>query len=150
MENKIPPLILVIILGLIMWGISRGTPAISMNDTAHFITVFIIAASGVFFCVAGILSFRSAKTTVDPLHPESASSLVTTGIYRISRNPMYVGFALLLGAWAIYLASLWTLLGVAAFITYIDRFQIVPEERALSALFGIDFEQYQSNVRRWL
>lgn len=150
MENKIPPLILVAILAFIMWGISKVTPAIALNDTTHMVTVFLFAASGVIFCVTGVHSFKRAKTTVDPIHIETTSSLVTSGIYRISRNPMYVGFALLLGAWAVYLASPWALIGVPAFVIYIDRFQIVPEERVLLKLFGNDYELYQANVRRWL
>ena len=105
---------------------------------------------GAFFCLAGVVSFRRAKTTVNPLKPEQASSLVTSGIYRWSRNPMYVGFALFLVAWAAWLASPWTLLGVAGFVLYMNRFQIGPEERALASLFGIDFNHYCASVRRWL
>lgn len=150
MENKIPPLILVATFGLIMWGISRISPAIAINDSVHWVTVILCALTGLFFCVAGTLSFKRAKTTVTPLHPEKATSLVSSGVYRISRNPIYVGLSLLLFAWAMYLASHWSLIGGMLFIIYIDRFQIVPEERILLELFGDNYKRYQSNVRRWL
>ena len=82
--------------------------------------------------------------------PEAASALVRSGIYRTTRNPMYVGLLLILVAWAVLLSSVWTLLGPLVFVLYITRFQIIPEESALSALFGADYAAYQSSVRRWL
>jgi len=85
-----------------------------------------------------------------PLEPEAATSLVTGGIYRYTRNPMYVGFAALLLGWAVYLAVPWVLLGPVAFILFITRFQIIPEERALSSKFGRQYGEYQERVRRWL
>jgi protein-S-isoprenylcysteine O-methyltransferase Ste14 len=96
------------------------------------------------------MAFRRQRTTINPLHPEKTSSLVTGGIYRISRNPMYVGMALLLLAWAVYLESPAALLGIGAFIAYITRFQIIPEESLLSRHFGAEFENYRQRVRRWL
>ncbi|MNJ74873.1 hypothetical protein D3C77_718740 [compost metagenome] len=87
---------------------------------------------------------------VNPLKPASASALVTSGIYRVTRNPMYLGFALVLAAWTVFLASPFTLLGIAAFVLYIDRFQILPEERALHQLFGEAMDEYCARVRRWI
>jgi protein-S-isoprenylcysteine O-methyltransferase Ste14 len=75
---------------------------------------------------------------------------VCSGIYQVSRNPMYVGLALFLTAWAVYLSSIWACLGVLGFVLYISRFQIAPEERALTKIFGTEFTNYQSKVRRWL
>ena len=150
LENKIPPPVVAVIFGLAMWGISASASGIEAGESSRVIGASAFALIGAFFCIAGVVSFRLAKTTVNPLKPETASSLVSSGIYRISRNPMYVGFALFLVAWAVYLASLWTLVGVFGFVLYINRFQIVPEERALSTLFGADFESYRSKIRRWL
>jgi len=133
-----------------MWGISTHVPGIEAGESSRVIAASAVALIGVFFCIAGVISFRRAKTTVNPLKPETATSLVTSGIYQVSRNPMYVGFALLLAAWAVYLASPWTTIGVLGFVLYINRFQIVPEERALSTLFSIEFESYKSKIRRWL
>jgi protein-S-isoprenylcysteine O-methyltransferase Ste14 len=87
---------------------------------------------------------------VDPHKPEKASSLVTSGVYRITRNPMYVALGLALGAWGIRLGSLLSMAGVVLFMLYITRFQIIPEERVMKEKFGEQFEAYQSRVRRWL
>jgi protein-S-isoprenylcysteine O-methyltransferase Ste14 len=150
LENRIPPPVVAAIFGLAMWGISTRVPGIEAGESSRVIAASAFALIGVFFCIAGVISFRRAKTTVNPLKPETATSLVTSGIYQVSRNPMYVGFALLLAAWAVYLASPWALVGVPGFVLYINRFQIVPEERALSVLFGVEFERYKSKIRRWL
>jgi protein-S-isoprenylcysteine O-methyltransferase Ste14 len=109
-----------------------------------------IALAGIAFSAAGVLAFRRARTTVNPTRPEEATQLVRSGVYRITRNPMYVGLACLLVAWAVFLSSPWALLGPLAFVLYIGRFQIAPEERALAKLFGSDYSAYQAEVRRWL
>lgn len=150
MENKIPPIILITILAITMWGISKFTFSVSINVSIQLSVALLLAICGVFISVAGVLSFKRANTTVDPLHPEYASSLVTSGIYKISRNPMYAGFALMLFAWSVYLASPLSLIGVILYIIFINRFQIVPEDRILMTLFGDEYAQYQANVRRWL
>ena len=109
-----------------------------------------IALGGGAFSIAGAMAFRRAGTTVNPLRPERVSSLVRGGVYRVSRNPMYVGLLLGLIAWAVGLASPVSLAGPVAFIIYINRFQIEPEERVLLSRFGSDYEIYRSGVRRWL
>ena len=103
----------------------------------------------IFFSISGLLAFRAARTTVNPLKPEAASALVQSGVYRVSRNPMYVGFALLLLAWCLYLGSLLSFIGVLSFVFFIDRFQVLPEERAMHSLFGTEFDDYAKKVRRW-
>lgn len=90
------------------------------------------------------------RTTVDPLHPEKASSLVTTGIYQYTRNPMYVGMAFVLIGGLIRIGNPLCLAGVLFFIWYLDRFQIRPEEEALKKQFGEEFEQYCERVGRWV
>ncbi len=97
-----------------------------------------------------MVSFRKARTTVNPLKPQAATSLVTTGIYAVTRNPMYLGMVLVLIGWAGFLASPISVMGPVLFWLYIDRFQIQPEERAMSALFGSSFAEYSARVRRWI
>ena len=97
-----------------------------------------------------MLSFRRARTTVNPLRPANSSALVTSGIYRHTRNPMYLGMATLLAAWATWLGTPWALFGIVAFVAWITRFQIIPEERVLANLFGADFAAYRARVRRWI
>jgi protein-S-isoprenylcysteine O-methyltransferase Ste14 len=84
------------------------------------------------------------------MKPEIASSLVTSGAYRFTRNPMYLGLCLLLVAWALFLSSLLAFVGPLLFILYMNRFQIAPEETALSTIFGEEFANYKAKVRRWI
>jgi protein-S-isoprenylcysteine O-methyltransferase Ste14 len=109
-----------------------------------------LVLAGAVTCLAGVFSFQRAKTTVNPMKPNSASALVASGIYKYSRNPMYSGFVLILLGWALWLSNAWALLVLPAFVLYMNRFQIWPEERALMALFGQDYREYHSRVRRWL
>ena len=150
LENRIPPPIVTALFGLLMWLTARYTPGLAPANSVRVMVALLVLAIGVFFSVAGVLSFRQAQTTVNPLKPETASALVRSGIYQYSRNPMYVGFALVLLAWACYLASLFALFGVLGFVLYMNRFQIRPEERALITLFGSEYSVYQTQVRRWL
>ena len=84
------------------------------------------------------------------MKPEGTSSLVTSGIYRFTRNPMYVGLLFVLIAWAVFLSTPWLVIGPFVFVLYMNRFQIEPEERVLFRLFGTAFATYKGAVRRWL
>jgi len=149
-ENKIPPPIVAAFFGFVMWALSLVLPQVHVSDQ-HRISVSIgVLLLGVVFCAAGVLSFRRAKTTVNPLQPEKASSLVDSGIYRVTRNPMYLGFSFFLLAWSAFLSSPVLILGMVAFVLFMNRFQIKPEERALTKIFGEEFDAYQARVRRWL
>jgi protein-S-isoprenylcysteine O-methyltransferase Ste14 len=150
LEHRVPPPLVMLLTGLAMWFAAGVLPRVAVEDTLRIALAVALLAAGLAVCLAGVFAFRRAKTTVNPLKPETASTLVIVGIYKYTRNPMYLGFALLLLALAVYLASPLTLAGVAAFVLYINRFQIAPEERALTALFGEDFRRYITQVRRWL
>lgn len=150
LENRIPPPIVTAIFALIMWLLSSFVTPINMAIEFRIGAAVIIAVLAVLFLISGGISFRLAKTTVNPLKPESASSLVVSGVFKISRNPMYVGFALLLLAWCVYLSAPVLLMIVLLFTAVITRFQIIPEERAMLKLFGDEFVAYQQSVRRWL
>ena len=135
---------------LLAWLAARSAPALDVDFPARralALLLFIVAGA---VGVAGILEFRRARTTVNPLQPERASALVTGGIYRHTRNPMYVAVATLLLAWALWLGNALAPLGTVLFVAWMDRLQIPPEERALQTLFGAEFERYRSEVRRWL
>ena len=128
LELKIPPPLVALLVALVMWCIARYTAAPAASDIVRTPLAIALAVAGGAFDIAGLLAFRRAKTTVNPMKPRSASSLVDSGVYRVTRNPMYVGLVLFLLAWAMYLGSWWALLGPLAFAAYISRFQIVPEE----------------------
>lgn len=133
-----------------MWAIDRWLPMQidrSAICTAIALAIFGLALAVVVIAVRG---FRKAKTTVDPFHPDSAAAIVTSGIYRFTRNPMYLGFLLALVAVAVFLGNWISALMPLVFVVYMNRFQISPEERALRAKFGAPYEAYLRSVRRWL
>ena len=149
LELKIPPLALTLLMALLIWVLSSIGPQFDMPQTLRVAVAVSITLAGGLVGLWGIFAFRRAKTTVNPMKPRSTSSLVGSGIYRFTRNPMYVGLLFVLVAWAVYLSSAMPWLGPVAFVFYMQHFQIVPEERALDALFGAEFAIYKAKVPRW-
>ena len=150
LELRIPPGALVIITAALMWLVSRLGPAFGLLLPARRALALGLVVAGVVVSALGLVSFRRAGTTVNPIKPETAGSLVVSGIYRRTRNPMYLGFLLGLAGWAVFLSNALAFIFLPVFVLYLNRFQIRPEERALTALFGEDFAAYQSKVRRWI
>jgi protein-S-isoprenylcysteine O-methyltransferase Ste14 len=147
---RVPPVALFLIVALLMWAVAAWLPAwrIVLPGRRTIAVMLLLAAGAI--GIAGVRTFGRAGTTVDPLRPEKASALVTSGIYRRTRNPMYVALATALLACTAWLGHPLALLGVAAFVAWMNRCQIAAEERALRASFGTEFERYCSEVRRWL
>jgi protein-S-isoprenylcysteine O-methyltransferase Ste14 len=150
LETRIPPPVVGAATGVAMWGLVTGGSAPATLAAWQWVVCAGLAMTGMLFDLLGLLAFRSARTTINPMAPQRSSALVTAGVYRITRNPMYVGMGLLLTAWAVALGSVWALAGPATFWLYITRFQIQPEERILKERFGSDFDAYCRRVRRWL
>lgn len=150
LELKIPPVVLVVLFALVMWLLAQLVPPVALPSVWGMILAIGFAATGVAVALSGVLAFRRANTTVDPRVPQQSSSLVIRGIYRYSRNPMYVGFLLLLAAWAFYLTNAAALALLPLFVLYMNRFQIAPEERFLLQKFGAEYQAYLTRVRRWL
>ncbi len=150
LELKVPPLVVVFVMAVAMWSFSWYTPALSFLFPWAVFPAGVAACAGALTIASGIASFRRAGTTVNPLKPGSSSTLVRSGIYAFTRNPMYLGFLLILVGWSFYLSNILAFLVVPFFILYLNRFQIEPEERALGVLFGHEFLGYRSRVRRWL
>lgn len=150
LELKIPPPIVLLLVAGAMWWVASHAPHFELPTPIRVGLAVVLGLVGMVFSSSGARAFRRAKTTINPMKPAESSTLVCTGIYRVTRNPMYVGLTCLLLGWAVFLTSPWTLLGPLGFALYITRFQIVPEERVLAAKFGADYAAYQSKVRRWL
>ena len=150
LEHTIPPPAVAAIVAAGMWSVAGLGPQLSIAEVHKYAAVTGLAAIGLAFSLLGVLAFRASDTTVNPLKPERASALVTGGVYRITRNPMYVGMAFVLLAWAVYLSAVLPLVGIAVFVVFITRLQIVPEERVLKSLFGAAYDAYAARVRRWL
>lgn len=150
LELKIPPPLLALLTAGVMWFLSHSQGMPVAPTGMQWVLVVLLAIAGVGFDIAGILSFRRARTTVNPLRPNATSALVCSGVYRLTRNPMYLGLLFLLLAWTVYLYSLAALPGPLFLVVYLNRFQIQPEERVMLGLFGADYAAYQARVRRWL
>jgi len=150
LELRIPPPIVGLIVAAAMWVIASRPPIWPPSTSVRLSAGVILLVIGLAIALSAVVSFRRAQTTVNPLKPETSTSLVSTGIFARTRNPMYLGMLMGLLAWAVYLASALALLGPVAFALYITRFQIIPEERAMQALFGSAFSRYSQTVRRWL
>jgi protein-S-isoprenylcysteine O-methyltransferase Ste14 len=150
LELKVPPVALGLIIAAAMWLASTYSPSLALAIPWRAAIALAIVGVGLAMAVAGVLAFRKAKTTVNPTKPESTSTVVASGIYGLSRNPMYVGFLLVLAGWGVFLAHVLPFLFLPLFVLYMNRFQIGPEERALSARFGSEYATYMGSVRRWL
>ena len=154
LELKIPPLLLFCIFAVVMFWLGHNVnlwqliPLELLGWRLFLAGIWCVA--GVAVAVLGVLNFRQAQTTVNPLLPANASQLVQSGIFRHSRNPMYLGMLMVLIGWALWLADVSAFLLLPFFVLYLNQFQIKPEERALTGLFGHEFLQYQQKVRRWL
>jgi protein-S-isoprenylcysteine O-methyltransferase Ste14 len=150
LELRIPPLLVAAAAAALMWALAHLFPTARTDIFASGIVAAALALLGVALAAVGVIEFRRAHTTFNPMDPSSTSTLVTGGVYRFTRNPMYLGFVLVLLAWGLFLSNVTTLLVIVAVIFYLTRFQIVPEERALERTFGADFHAYRALVRRWL
>ena len=150
LELKVPPGVLVVVFGAAMFIAARLAPELSVQVHARLAWCGALLALGVAIAVAAIVAFRMQKTTVNPVKPGTASAVVRSGVYRFSRNPMYLSLVLILGALAVYLANVLAAALLPAFIAYMNRFQIVPEERALTGKFGHEYAAYAASVRRWV
>ncbi len=150
LENRIPPPIVMAVTGLAMWALSWVTPAVHISSGIRYGVAGVLLVFGVSVAGLALSSFRRARTTINPIEIDNASSLVTTGIYAFTRNPMYIGLTTLLVTFAVLLSNAWLLLGPLLFGLYITRFQIIPEERVMRAKFGSAYDAYKARVRRWL
>ena len=150
LELKIPPVGVLLVMGAASWAAGRVDVARWIVEMPLVASAIALGAVGCVIAFSGVLSFRQSKTTVDPINPDKASTLVTSGIFRLTRNPMYLGMQFVLLGWSLFLGGLLPLIMALAFIPYMTRFQIVPEERVMRTLFGEEYERYCQRVRRWM
>lgn len=147
---RIPPVLVVLITMLLMWSVSQLWPLLTFEVSYQFWASLFFIAVGVVVILAGVVSFKIADTTVNPLSPDDASTLVIAGIYRFTRNPMYLGMLMILCGVAVYLGTLSSALLLPVFVLYMNALQIKPEEIALENLFGENYREYKYAVGRWL
>ena len=148
LKNKIPPPIITLVFAALIFFSTEWTPNIVFSGQ-NLISLFFMIA-GLIVLLIAISAFIKFKTTINPLKPEQASSLVMTGIFKFSRNPMYLGMLLLILSLWIKTGAILGFIFVPGFIAYMNYFQILPEERAMKALFSEKYDNYCQQVRRWL
>lgn len=147
---KIPPLALGASTLLLIWLFDRFLPLHYPTSIYRNILASVVSGVGFVVALAGFVAFRRIKTTVDPRYPEKAGRLVVTGIYKYSRNPMYLGMLLAIIGYVIFLGSIPGLFICIFFVLFINRYQIQPEEMVLQDKFGEDYLDYTQKVRRWI
>lgn len=149
-KNPIPPLVLTAVVVLLAFLFrARPGPAEELSMIAGG-AGYSVAFMGLMIMVSAARTFRQHKTTLNPIHLEDVSTLVRRGVFRYSRNPMYLGMVVLVFGLCLAWGSWWGFgLGLGLFL-YLDRFQIRPEEKVLSAQFGSAFDDYKKHTRRWL
>lgn len=150
LKNKIPPVVLVLLYLLMMYGLTMLLPELTFALPLHLVVAGFLAAVALVVVLLAVWQFKKSQTTVDPTQPENASQLVSSGIFSLTRNPMYLGMALLLIAAGIYWQHIAALLLALSFPLYLTYFQIAPEEQAMAKLFPAQWPDYKKRVRRWI
>lgn len=150
LELKIPPVALVLLFALTIWFVARMNPWAGVQIPGREWVALMLLIVGFALIIAGAVTFISAKTTVNPMTPGLATSIVNRGVYKLSRNPMYLGFFLILAGWGMFLANILSALLLPLFILCMNRFQIIPEENALLTKFGDEYARYLESARRWI
>jgi protein-S-isoprenylcysteine O-methyltransferase Ste14 len=149
-KNKVPPPIVLLLAAITMWFLAHSEHAYPIAIPFALPIAVILAAMGIIVSASAIRRFKAVQTTVNPLHPETATSLVDGGIFARTRNPMYVGLFLILLAWGVWLQGLSNAAILLIFVLWLNELQIKPEEAALEKLFGQSYVDYCERVRRWL
>ncbi len=149
-KNIIPPPVVGVIALALMWGLDQYFPTARVALPGNGLLALIPIGLGLWLDVVAMRTFRKAGTTVNPVNPEKASTLVDNGVFARSRNPIYVALILFLTGGFLWFGNLLNLVVIAVFIWYMTNFQIKPEEEALTKVFGQPYEDYLKRVRRWI
>lgn len=150
LELKIPPVIIFIVCIGVIWMVQTYLPEYNITFTGQNWVAIACLLCGAALGIMGVFQFARKQTTVNPHKPENTTVFISTGIYSISRNPMYLGLLIVLIAGFIKWGNLFSLFILPAFIIYMNEFQIKPEERVLKEKFGHEFLSYARNTNRWL
>jgi protein-S-isoprenylcysteine O-methyltransferase Ste14 len=147
-KTKFPPPLVALTFGFLINYTKNIFPKIEIKNENFFGSIMII--SGFIIILSAIILFKKYKTTITPLNPSNATKLITGGIYKFSRNPMYLGLLLVLLGISFMINIIGGFLLIPLFILYLNLFQIIPEENAMVDLFKDEFLDYKKNVRRWI
>ena len=147
-KTKFPPPLVALTFGFLINYTKNIFPKIEIRNEIIFGSFMII--TGLIIILSAIILFKKYQTTITPLNPSNATKLITNGIYKFSRNPMYLGLLLVLLGISIILNPTGGFILIPLFILYLNLFQIIPEENAMVDLFKDEFLEYKKNVRRWI
>ena len=147
-KTKFPPPLVALTFGFLINYTKNIFPKIEIKNENFFGSIMII--SGFIIILSAIILFKKYKTTITPLNPSNATKLINGGIYKFSRNPMYLGLLLVLLGISFMINIIGGFLLIPLFILYLNLFQIIPEENAMVDLFKDEFLDYKKNVRRWI
>ncbi|PSJ16669.1 methyltransferase family protein [Nitrosomonas supralitoralis] len=147
---KIPPALVMLLFMVAMWFVAETYAWAAVQIPSRVSIALALVLTSTMLIIVAAKAFFAAKTTVNPILPQSSTAIVTTGIYKFSRNPMYLGFLLILIGWAVFLGNVLGALFLPFFVLYMNRFQIIPEECVLLKKFGSEYAVYLATVRRWI
>lgn len=150
LELKVPPLVVVLVAAGLMWCLASYVPIVLITFAGQTLIAALVAILGMQIVIAGARACYARETTVNPLKPEESSSLITDGVFKFSRNPIYLGLLVMLIGLVVWLGALTPLLMLPIFVWYLNRFQIIPEERSLRNQFNDQYVSYSQRTRRWL
>ena len=149
MKLKIPPALVFLFFAIVMYLLSKLLTVGTFDFFGRRYLTIALLVLAVLIGIVSLYQFYRAKTTVDPTVPSKASQLVTNGLYKFSRNPMYLAMLLILLALGLILGNAFNTLTAAFFVAYMNKYQIGPEEEVLSNIFGKEYTSYCTQVRRW-
>jgi len=149
MTLKLPPALVFVIFFVAMYLLSALLPFGDFDFFGRNYLILVLMGLAAIIAIISLFQFFSSKTTIDPRTPLKVTTLITGGIYRFTRNPMYLAILLVLLAWGLWLGNAFNTLLAAGFVGYMNKFQIIPEEEALTKLFDKEYKQYCTQVRRW-
>lgn len=150
LERKVLPPVVAIMAAAVMWGLANEQALLRYEIPHKAFICGALVGLAVLIDLVALRLFMTAKTTINPISPDKATKLVTTGVYRYTRNPMYMANLIILLAWLIWLGSIYSVSGLILYVVYMNQFQIKPEERVLLNLFEHEYSFFCSRVRRWI
>ena len=145
---KLTPPVYLLVAILLVIALDFSLPGLTLIPSPWTLLGILPISTGLALNLSADQIFHRAETTVNPF--DLPTALVTSGLYRYTRNPMYLGFILILTGMAILLGSLTPFLVVPAFWLLLDRLFISLEEQNLALKFVARWEMYKSRTRRWL
>ncbi|WP_299432460.1 isoprenylcysteine carboxylmethyltransferase family protein [uncultured Maribacter sp.] len=149
MKLKLPPAVVLVLFALLMFFCAKVLPFGYFNFLRQTYLIYFLLGLSLCIGFLAVIQFYKEKTTVDPMKPDKVSNLVTNGLYKYSRNPMYLAMLFLLVGFGLWLGNAFNSLLIAGFVHYMNKFQIFPEEEILQNHFGKAYKMYCSKVRRW-